>query len=340
MQNYNARFGRLKVKTLYFGGGTPSVLSAQHFEKLCDSIHHHFDLSECLEKTIEINPGQLTKDKLSAYKTFGISRASLGAQSFSDLSLDFLGRNHSYKTTLKTIDKLRDNGFRNLNLDWMVGLPHESSGDVTNNLSQLLGLAPEHVSIYGLTIKPGTPFYKNQIRPQEDDVVLKTLRKVRQRLTQSGYRQYELSNYAKQGYQSQHNLAYWRFEPVVGVGTGSHSFFMDRHYHHPKSLQSYLQSPFPKALQSVTFRKSPIKERMKSFFIATLRKDSGFLFSEFETYFQTSFHAQFSVVKERLTNAKLVKKSPIRFALTLKGWYLMDTILTELFNEIDYEHTF
>ncbi|MDX7990033.1 radical SAM family heme chaperone HemW [Xenorhabdus littoralis] len=214
--------GDREVSTIFIGGGTPSLLSAEGMQRLLDGVRSSLRLSPQAEITMEANPGTVEADRFSAYQKAGINRISIGVQSFGSDKLIRLGRIHGPEEA-KRAAKLADGlGLRSFNLDLMHGLPNQTLSEALNDLRQAIELSPPHLSWYQLTIEPNTSFGSRPPVLPDDDALWDIFSQGHQLLTEAGYQQYETSAYAKPGFQCQHNLNYWRFGDYLGIGCGAH----------------------------------------------------------------------------------------------------------------------
>ncbi len=230
------------VDTLYFGGGTPTLLSCAQIEQLMDTVRSHYTLLPDTEITVECNPATANTEKLTALRTLGINRLSIGAQSANDAELASLGRLHRFSDTVATVRAARAAGFDNLSLDLMYGIPHQTKNSFAATLQAILALSPEHLSVYSLIVEPNTPFYDTRDTlplPDEDslcdmtDHLLATLRA-------AGYERYEISNFARDTHVSRHNLHYWRLDDYLGFGPAAHSLLGNVRTGHSRDLDAYL----------------------------------------------------------------------------------------------------
>lgn len=216
------------IQTIYFGGGTPSLISPEHLELLLRTIHENFQVSPNAEITLEANPDDLSADSLSAFQKMGINRLSIGVQTFHDPLLEYLNRTHTAGAAAGAFQLARVYGFSNINLDLIYGLPGQTPEMLREDLQKLRLLNPEHISAYALTIEDQTVFgnwyRRGKLKPLPDDQVAEAFILVAEFLTQSGYCHYEVSNYARAGFESKHNSNYWAQVPYLGIGPGAHSF--------------------------------------------------------------------------------------------------------------------
>ena len=223
-----SRFSGERVDTIYFGGGTPSLLAPPQLDRLLVTLHDHFDVDEAAEVTLEINPGSVTEAKLRAFRSLGINRASFGAQTFDDAELAKLGRSHSVADTLKTFTDLRRAGFTNVSFDLIAGLPGQTLPGWQRNIKQALELFPEHLSFYLLEVHQGTPLaehIRRGMQPVPDDDLAGVMYQwMLDQASEAGYEHYEISNLCRPGFHSRHNVKYWTAAPYFGFGCSSHSY--------------------------------------------------------------------------------------------------------------------
>lgn len=216
------------IKTLYFGGGTPSILSAKQLHQIIDTLHVHFNLSELQEVTIEGNPDDLTFEKLHEIKESGFNRLSIGIQSFNDKVLTFLNRAHNTLQSHECIENSYKLGFENISLDFIFGIPDVDENYIDEQLKSFLSFSPPHISAYHLTIESGTAFghwlAQKKLREIEEETSEKQFHQIRKKLVEHSYLHYEISNYSRLGYESQHNSSYWKQSPYLGIGPGAHSY--------------------------------------------------------------------------------------------------------------------
>lgn len=220
------------VDTIYFGGGTPSLLSPSQLEQILTSLYERFKIATGPEITLEINPGSATPERLRAFRSLGVNRASFGAQTFDDAELAKLGRSHNSADTLRTFANLRDAGFANVSFDLIAGLPSQTFAGWQRNIKQAVDLAPEHLSFYLLEVHSGTPLaehIRRGIQPQPDDDLAGVMYEwMLEQAVAAGYEHYEISNLCRPGFHSRHNVKYWTAAPYYGFGCSSHSYDGDR----------------------------------------------------------------------------------------------------------------
>ncbi len=217
-----------EVDTVYFGGGTPSLLTPAQLDRILSTVHKHFAVQPDSEVTLEMNPGTVTRDQLRAFRELGINRASFGAQTFDDAELAKLGRSHTSAETLETFANLRAAGFENVSFDLIAGLPGQTLAGWQRNVDRALALEPEHLSFYLLEVHSGTPLadhIRRGLQPKPDeDLAADMYEWMLERAASAGYEHYEISNLCKTGFSSRHNTKYWTGAPYYGFGCSAHSF--------------------------------------------------------------------------------------------------------------------
>ena len=228
-------------QTLYVGGGTPSLLSADQLATLCRIIVQHFGwISNFSESTLEANPESLTPQKIAVLKECGFNRLSLGLQSFNDTELKTIGRVHNAVTFLKAYQAARQGGFNNINVDLIAGLPGQTLDSFLHSLSQVISLSPEHLSVYGLQVEENTPLFESGFVC--DQLLMRQMLELAHfRLEQAGYHHYEISNFAKPGYEAQHNTLYWHNGPYIGLGSSAASYMGGVRRQNTPSVSDYIR---------------------------------------------------------------------------------------------------
>jgi oxygen-independent coproporphyrinogen III oxidase len=242
----NALQSKAEVDSIYFGGGTPGLIPSQHVSEFIAECRRRFHVSIDCEVSLEANPDTISADKASAYRSCGITRISMGAQSFEDRELKAIGRLHISETILESLGRLRESGFTNINLDLMLGLPLQTAESWRRNLKILDRLAIPHISIYMLDLDEACPLKSlvdcGSIAIPEEDLISDLYLETLDFLSSCGYIQYEISNFARPGFACRHNLKYWMREPVLGFGLGSHSFDGHSRSANYSQLGDYLQA--------------------------------------------------------------------------------------------------
>ena len=221
-------FGSFAYDTIYFGGGTPSLMNPDEINRLLENLQANFNIEKNREITIECNPSSLTGEKIDGYLKIGINRISLGVQSFDEANLKTLGRLHTPDEAVNTYRMIRDSGFKNISIDLIYGILHQTIADWESDLRTAIDLAPEHISAYNLVIEDGTEFGKlygqNRLNLPSDEEQLQMYNELNDKLKNAGYRRYEISNFSLPGFECRHNLKYWTGKPYLGLGPSAVSF--------------------------------------------------------------------------------------------------------------------
>lgn len=235
----------LSADTVYFGGGTPSILPPELLAEILDSISENVRLI-MPEITVEVNPCTVTEKKLDAYKEMGVNRLSFGVQSGNNDELAFLGRKHSFEKAAEMVEAAHDMGFENISCDVMIGVKDQTAEKLENSIKKIAKLPIKHISSYILKVEENTDFGRNNtaaVLPDDDSVSDLYLHSVKI-LEQEGFRQYEISNFSKQGYESRHNLKYWKCEEYIGIGPSSHSYYNGKRCYVPEGLEKFCDNEY------------------------------------------------------------------------------------------------
>ena len=282
-----------RARTIFFGGGTPSLLTVTQIKRLLHACRAAFALDEDAEITLEANPGTLTLEQLVGLRAAGINRLSLGSQSFDAQLLKTLGRIHTPAEITQALSHARAAGFSSINLDFMFGLPGQSMRQWQETLAQALMLRPEHLSLYSLIIEEGTPFFdwaqEGRITPGDEDLSADMYEYADELLQAAGYVNYEISNWALPGHQSRHNLTYWRNLPYIGMGAGAHSFFAGKRFSNERDPQQYINTLKKQQLPVVESETIEATQEMSETAFLALRTASGLHLPTFEERFATPF---------------------------------------------------
>lgn len=266
------------IDTLYLGGGTPSLLTADELQLLVHTIRSAYPVSPDAEFTVEANPDDLTPEKLKQLKSAGVNRLSIGIQTFHTGRLKFLNRIHDEASAIKSFYDAREAGFENISIDLMYALPGETPDDWIGDITHAINLDPEHISCYSLTIEPRTAFGKwaatGKLKPESDDVAAKHLEMLMERLPSAGYEHYEISNFAKPGFQSKHNSSYWRGVKYLGVGPSAHSFNGESRQYNVTNNHAYIKSL---ASNDIPFEKEILtrENQVNEYILTSLRTSWG-----------------------------------------------------------------
>ena len=317
-----------QLESIFFGGGTPSLFSAQALQALLRGIEQRIRFSPTIEITLEANPGTFEQDKFAAYRKLGINRLSIGIQSFQDSKLQALGRVHCAAEAIRAVDMARQAGFDNFNLDLMHGLPDQSADEALADLQTAIDLAPTHLSWYQLTMEPNTVFWsKPPVLP--DDDVLWDIQEVGQALlAQHGFVQYEVSAYARNNAIAQHNLNYWSFGDFIGIGAGAHGKLSDPHGHIQRTWKTRQPNDYLNAEKAFLAGRSTLAaaDLPFEFLMNALRLTEGVNSSLFSQ--RTGLPLQ--ALHDGLTEARqrgLLDKNAGRLAATAQGQLFLNDLL-------------
>lgn len=242
---YKEKLEDYRIKTIFIGGGTPSVIDAKYIYKVLEYIYRNFNTHEDMEITMEINPGTLDREKLNIYKEANINRMSIGLQTFNNDILNKLGRIHSAEDFFRSYDILNRVGFENINVDLIFNLPDQTIAMGMKDVETLVNLGVKHISYYSLIIEPGTLMYErhlqNKLKLLDEDSERKLYHNVKEYLKDNGYVHYEISNFSMKDHECLHNLVYWKIKPYLGVGLSSHSFINRKRFWNTNNLNDYIE---------------------------------------------------------------------------------------------------
>ena len=319
---------QIEVNSVFFGGGTPSLLSGEQMEKLFFHLRNSFDVSCDSEITLEANPKTLTSENLEAYIRSGINRISLGLQSIHENELKKLGRIHNFSEFLETYNMVRNNGVNNLNVDLMYGIPEQTKESFEKTLSEIIKLSPEHISVYGLILEEGTPLYAHsqQLSLPTEDEECDMYYLASKMLSDNGYTHYEVSNYCKDGHACRHNLKYWRDEEYIGVGLSAYSYFGRKRFGKTRDMSLYLNDPlFNTDIQTID-----LENEKYEYVMMRTRLSEGFSLEEYKERFSEDFLATRRDKVEKFVDLGYIGISEDRLFFTDKGMYVGNSLLTEL----------
>lgn len=355
---YGEEWKKPELSTIYIGGGTPSWLQERYMASLMDTVHQSFSIKKDAEITIECNPGTLSRAKMQSYRRCGINRLSIGLQSADAGELENLGRIHTFEQFLKNFELARENGFDNINVDLMYALPRQNTEKFYRTLTKTIALKPEHISAYALMIEKGTPFYEQykfdavrqeagfqpEILPHED-VVYQIGKMTEDVLAEAGYRRYEISNYAKKGFECRHNIGYWQRVDYLGVGLGAASLIGNMRYSNIRDLDSYIANAGSigavilsdektgKELPGINLHEKAEElkrsTQMEEFMFLGLRMIQGIERSRFYQLFGFTVDNIYSRVISQLEADELLLQNPERVWLTEKGLDLSNYALAQ-----------
>ena len=323
------------VKTVYIGGGTPSFINSKYIFELLNIIKHSFHLDNNVEITLEMNPGTADEYKLKEYKESGINRLSIGLQETHDRILKNIGRIHTYENFLNTYNLARKIGFNNINVDLMLGLPGQTLPDLNESLDNIIKLNPEHISVYSLILEEGTPLYfkvsNHQVQLPNDELERKMYWKVKEKLQKAGYIHYEISNFAKMGYESKHNLSCWNQEEYIGVGVAAHSYTNNVRYSVIENIEKYIENiDTGNEADNIIFHEKQNKDsKMQEYMLLGLRKIEGIKIQKFKKKFGIDPIVLYNNELKKLKDEGLIKIDSDSIKLTNKGLDLANIVWEE-----------
>ncbi len=309
-----------KIHTVYFGGGTPSLLSREDFTSIVSALRETFDLSRCAEFTVECNPESVTPALAEVWRNSGVNRISMGVQTFSDSQLSLLGRLHTGQRALEAYRELRSAGFDNISLDLMAALPGQSESALREDLQRMLSLSPEHLSVYLLKIEPGSAFGLKGISEADEETQRSMYLLTHEILTARGYEHYEISNFAKPGFRAKHNGVYWNGGEYLAFGPGASGFYGGVRYHIPANTPEFCEKNglvSPVLDETVDMEES----RRERIFLGLRLRDGierTLIPREKESFVRALCDRGYGLL------------TPDRFALTPEGFLISDYVIREL----------
>ena len=346
-------FKNQKIKSIFFGGGTPSWIESKYIQNIIKIIKENFNLNKDIEITLESNPMDLTKTKIDDYLHAGINRFSVGIQSLNDKTLKFIGRNHNRKEALKSLKNLNDKKANNFSVDIMFGIPYQTVAEIKETVETLIKFNPTHFSSYSFTIEPNTPFHKfvkeKKIKELDEDIYIDIFNTIYSILKNNNYINYEISNWALKGYESTHNTNYWDNNNFLGVGPGAHSYINEIRFSNTKSPKKYIEqiekcknnnnlqihnfNEFIKTINFIYDHEIITKDaKQKEYIIFSLRKNTGLSKSKFKKEFNENIEKFLPENLNNFIDYNLIKTDEDIIKLTDKGKLLSN----ELFREILY----
>ena len=322
------------INTIYIGGGTPSYIDSKYITEIMDKIKKK-NVIENVEITIEVNPGTVTRGKLEDYKNSGINRLSIGLQTANNKLLKQIGRIHNYEEFLETYKIAREVGFNNINVDLIIGLPNQRIQDLKNSLDEVIKLSPEHISVYSLIIEDGTPI-KTQIENgklqlPDEETERNMYWYVKNTLELNGYKHYEISNFAKNGYESKHNMNCWNQDEYIGFGISAHSYRNITRYSNTDNINEYIRNIKSNSPEKnrIIHEVQKLEDTEKEFMLLGLRKIDGVSISEFKDRFGDNPIYLYRNELKKLSDENLIKVDENNIKLTNKGIDLANIVWEE-----------
>ncbi|HLK87227.1 MAG TPA: radical SAM family heme chaperone HemW [Candidatus Binataceae bacterium] len=328
-----------RLKTIFFGGGTPSLFQPESIAHVLDAAVRRFGLEHEAEITLEANPGTVDMARLAGFRAAGVNRVSFGAQSFNDERLRFLGRIHTAAETREAARMARRAGFARFNLDLIFAVPGQTVEETLDDIGEAAALGPDHISAYNLTFEEGTAFFtemkRGRIRPLDGDRQAEFYAAVRTELPRRGYAMYEISNYAPPGHEARHNLTYWRMDSYLGLGAGAHSFARDerggggRRWWNERMPARYILRALADGCAQAGDEPIDARRARGEFVFLNLRLRAGLSLADFAGRFGESFESAFGERAARLFEGGLLVREDGRIYLSDRGLELADSVFAE-----------
>lgn len=323
------------VDSIYFGGGTPSLLQPPQLDRLLKGIASHTGIQPDAEITLEANPGTIDGISLKGFRDSGINRISLGIQSFDDRTLKSLGRIHTAEQSRQALRDARDAGFSNVSIDLIHSLPGQSLDQWKSELLRATELSPDHISIYGLTVEEGTPFARvyppGSPELADEDLSADMFELADEFLPAAGFEHYEIANYARPGYRSQHNSGYWRRDGYLGLGVAAHSFLRKGYgvrFSNPDTLEEYRRGVLSGHPERLGEFELPLSEAMAEYMYLGLRLSDGVNRHSFELEFGRSFESVYGAVTTDLVKFGLLNQNDAAITLTRRGMLISNQVFS------------
>ena len=331
---------KYEVSTVFWGGGTPSLLTGEQMKALMEALGQTFFIRQNAEITMEANPGTVTVEKLLACQKAGINRISFGLQSVNNEELKMLGRIHTYEEFLESYEAARKAGFQNINVDLISAIPKQTVSSWEQTLQTIISLQPEHISAYSLIVEEGTTFAKlygegcklEHLLPTEEDE-RRMYERTEELLREAGYHRYEISNYAKEGYECQHNLGYWERKEYLGLGLGASSLIEETRFHNTDEMEEYLRDASNPILLRREQEKLDRQEQMEEFVFLGLRKIRGIQEEKFAEMFGEDIWDCYGKNLERVIKEGLLEREEGVLRLTRKGIDVSNYVFYEILSD-------
>lgn len=326
------KYNNLEINTIFIGGGTPSVLEADELECLLKEVAK-LNMAKDIEYSMECNPGNLTEEKLEVMKNYGVNRISMGLQAKQDNLLKGLGRIHNYKTFKENFLLAKKVGFNNINVDLMFGLPNQRLNEWEETLREIISLEPAHISAYSLIIEEGTAFYNlyenDKLKLPTEEEERKMYHLAKKILEENGFNQYEISNYAKEGKECRHNLAYWNMDNWIGVGSAAASYINGKRIKNISSVEEYINSINEKGEAVEEIINNSKNDNMEEFMFMGLRKINGIDENEFKKRFSMNINDVYGEILNKYIDEGLLIRESGRIFLSEKGIEISNVIMAD-----------
>lgn len=325
------RYTRPAVQSLYIGGGTPSTLTVEQIHRLFDDIEAGFELAADGEITVEMNPEGLTADRLQAFRQRNVNRISLGIQTWQDRYLKYLGRLHDAAAAREAYAAARRAGFTNISCDLMISFPGQSEEELMDDLQGMIGLAPEHISLYSLTIEPPSRFFARGVRLPSDETQASHLTRTIKTMAAAGYGRYEVSNFALPGFASRHNINYWKCGDYIGLGMGAHSHLQGERFSNVDRFQDYVKRVGAGASPRAQTERLSDEQRLVEALIFGLRMTAGVVPEQLESRFGCRIDEERRMKIDAYIKEGLLARDDAGLRATPAGMMVLDEISSRLF---------
>lgn len=324
-------YKELSIENIYLGGGTPTALDIVHLQRLFAVVRENFSIAEDAEVTIEANPEGLNTEKLACLLALGVTRISLGIQTFSPRYLNYLGRIHNQEQALAAYRQIQQTGFLNINCDLMFGFPGQTQDELNQDIDQMLALKSQHVSLYSLTVDPNSRFYAQKVQVDNDEQA-EQYKLIIKRLKAAGFVHYEVSNFARPGFESRHNINYWRLGEYVGLGVGAHSYYKGRRFSNTANFMEYLNRDDQTVADSTQVHSDNMspQDKLSEALIFGLRMVEGVDIEKLQIEYSCRLDESKSEAIQRLLADGLLLKDNKRLRVSEAGLLVLDEIATRL----------
>lgn len=333
MKLYKKEIGDNEIDTVFIGGGTPSILTKEEIKLLFDNIKSNFKLKNNAEITMECNPGTLTVNKLKVMKECGVNRLSIGLQAVQNNHLKYIGRIHTYEEFEENYNQAKNVGFENINIDLMYALPNQKKEDWMESLEKVVKLNPTHISAYSLILEEGTELFnmyeRNEFKLLDEDADIEMYEYTINYLKMHGYNQYEISNYAKEGFECKHNILYWKCENYLGLGVSASGYLNNTRYNNISDLDEYNKLIHSGKKPIEWQEKLSIKDEIEESIFLGLRMNEGIKFKMFHEKYDFNFEEEYKNEINKLKNMNLIEIRDGVLKLTQKGREISNSVFVE-----------
>ena len=322
-----------EIESIFLGGGTPSILTSEEIIEIFRAIYDKFKISKDAEITMECNPGTLDRYKLESMKKIGVNRLSIGLQAIQEKHLKYIGRIHDYETFEKNYLEARNVGFDNINIDLMYNLPNQTLLEWKESLEKIVKLNPEHISAYSLILEEGTQlndmYDRKEFELMEENEDIELYNYTINYLNDNGYKQYEISNYSKEGYECKHNIIYWNCDHYIGVGAGASGYIRDIRYNNENELNKYNEKIESNEKPIYTYEELTIKDKLQEKIFMGLRMNKGINLSDINKKFSIDFYEIYQEQLKKLQERQLIIIENDILKLTQRGREISNSVFIE-----------